>query len=282
MTGLTVPPALARTWRHERAWLAELPGLVAACVEDWDLQLGEPFESSTSLVVPAGDAVLKLTAPSDRETDEEAGALDAWRGKGAVRLLARNDECRAFLIERCDPGTRLWDEEHRLLEVGVDLLARLTIPVPAGHGFRSLREEAARWVDEVPRRFEEAGRPFEQPLLDYARAVYEGARDDGYLANQDLHGGNILRAQREPWLVIDAKPLAGERELSGVGLLRNAASASDYSPAAVRPYLDALASLGFDRERCRAWGVAHALAWGYDEQGWIDWSIDIARAIHAA
>jgi streptomycin 6-kinase len=276
------PSALGRAWRHEQAWLAELPMLVKACAEDWDLHLGETFDSSTSLVVSAGDAVLKLTSPSDREADEEPEALDAWRGEGAVRLLAGNAERRAFLIERCRPGTRFWDEEHQLLEVGVGLLSRLTTPVPVGDGFRSLRDEAARWADEVLRRFEEAGRPFERRLLDYARAVYESARDDGYLAYQDLHGGNILRAGREPWLVIDPKPLFGERELSGVGLLRNAASASDYSPAAVRPYLDALAGLGLDRERCRAWGVAHALAWGYDEQGWIDWSIDVARTIRDA
>ena len=138
---MDIPPALGQAWRHEQAWLAQLPMLIEACAEDWDLQLGEPFESSTSLVVPAGDAVLKLTAPSDRETDEEPDALEVWRGQGAVKLLARNGERRAYLIERCYPGTRLWDEEHQLLEVGVGLLSRLTMPVPAGHEFRSLRDK---------------------------------------------------------------------------------------------------------------------------------------------
>jgi streptomycin 6-kinase len=27
----------------------------------------------------------------------------------------------------------------------------------------------------------------------------------------DLHAGNVLRAQREPWLVIDSKPFVGDR-----------------------------------------------------------------------
>jgi streptomycin 6-kinase len=279
---MEIPSALGQFWRHERAWLAELPELVDACAKEWDLRLGEPFESATSLVVPAGEAVLKLTAPSDRETDEEADALETWSGHGAVKLLAQNRERRAFLIERCGPGTRLWSEESHQLEVAVELLSRLTIPIAADRAFRSVGDEAARWLDEVPRRFEEAGRPFERPLLDYARTVYESAKDDGYLVNQDLHGGNILSALREPWLVIDPKPLSGEPELSCVGLLRNAASASDFSPATVRRYLDAFATLGLDRERCRAWGVAHALAWGYDQQGWIDWSIEVARTIRAA
>jgi hypothetical protein len=35
------------------------------------------------------------------------------------------------------------------------------------------------------------------------------------LLNQDLHFGNVLAAEREPWLVIDPKPLAGERDVRG-------------------------------------------------------------------
>jgi len=64
---------------------------------------------------------------------------------------------------------------------------------------------------------------------------------------------NALRAEREPWLVIDPKPLVGEREIDGGGLLRNAEDPT--------LWLDALAGLGYNRERAWAWGFAHALAW---------------------
>ncbi len=67
-----------------------------------------------------------------------------------------------------------------------------------------------------------------------------------WLVNQDLHGGNVLRAEREPWLVIDPKPLVGERELEASGLLRNADDVSRW--------LDALAELGLDRERAARLG----------------------------
>lgn len=76
------------------------------------------------------------------------------------------------------------------------------------------------------------GRPFERRLRDEALAVLRSA--DGStraLVNQDLHGANILRADRAPWLVIDPKPLVGEPELDGVGLLRNARSAGSRSNA---------------------------------------------------
>jgi streptomycin 6-kinase len=83
--------------------------------------------------------------------------------------------------------------------------------------------------------------------------------------------------------VIDPKPLVGERELDGVGLLRNAVTRGEASTASTRRWLDVLADLGLDRERLRGLGVAHALAWGTDEQGrWSAGSIAAARAIHAA
>jgi streptomycin 6-kinase len=100
-----------------------------------------------------------------------------------------------------------------------------------------------------------------------------------FLVNQDLHGANVLEAEREPWLVIDPKPLVGEREVDGVGLLRNAPARGQ----SVSVWLDALAGLGLDRDRLRAWGVAHALAWGWDERrGWDAEDVAIARTIAAA
>src|SRR4029453_4435617 len=138
------------------------------------------------------------------------------------------------------------------------LLPRMQLDVPAPHPFPLLADEAERWAAEVPRWDEESGKPFQRELLDFALAVYRSVdRSATHLVNQDLHGGNILRAEREPWLVIDPKPLVGERELEASGLLRNADS--------VTRWLDVLADVGLDRERARGWGIAHNLAWSWDE-----------------
>ena len=37
------------------------------------------------------------------------------------------------------------------------------------------------------------------------------------LCHQDLHGGNLLRAEREPWLAIDSKPIVAEPAYDTVG-----------------------------------------------------------------
>lgn len=279
---MRIPQALAHEWRGEPAWLAAIPRLAEECAEQWGLVLEEPVETPHSLVVPAGEVVLKLNAPSHFEADHEAHALALWAGSGAVRLVERDDERRALLIERCRPGTRLWDAGTDEPAVLASLLPLLWIELEEPHPFRSLAEEADRWAEDVPRRYRLGAAPFELSLLAFAVDVFRSAdRSAVGLVNQDLHGGNVLRAQREPWLVIDPKPLAGEREANAVGLLRNAAVAG--GTAVVRRWVDVLVELGLDRERMRAWGVAHALAWGWDEErGWSERSVEAARQILAA
>jgi len=270
---MRLPPALDETWSHERDWLDALPHLVHECAEQWSLTLDRPVDTPHSLVVPAGELVLKLNAPSHVEADHEADALEHWSGRGAVRLVARDDERRALLLERCVPGTQLWNASVDEAAVVVDLLLRLQPDIGDEHPFVLLAEEADRWAEDVPRWYAAAGSPFERSLLEVALDVYRTVdRSSTHLVNQDLHGGNILRAEREPWLVIDPKPLVGERELEASGLLRNTDSVSRC--------LDVLAGVGFDRERARGWGIAHNLAWAWDERrGWLEQHVEDARRI---
>jgi streptomycin 6-kinase len=274
---LRVPARLAETFAHENAWLADLPELAEGLAERWGFELEEPIDTPHSFVVPAGGAVLKVNAPSHFEADTEADALELWNGGGAVRLLARDDAHRAFLMERCVPGTRLWDAGADDASIVSELLPRLQLEIRDAQPFRRLADEADRWADELPRCYDAAGKPFERSLLEFAVGVYRSVdRSATHLVNQDLHGGNVLRAEREPWLVIDPKPLVGERELEASGLLRNADSVSRW--------LDALAELGFDRQRARGWGVAHNLAWSWDEtrHAWSQEHVEDARRILSA
>jgi streptomycin 6-kinase len=275
-----IPEALAAEWAHDPAWLERLPDLVADLADLWSLELEQPIATPHSLVVPAGEVVLKINNPSHFEAEHEADALQAWHGEGAVRLLARDEERRGLLLERCRPGTRLWDSTADEVPIAAELLQRLSTPLESPHPFRPLSGEARRWTTAVPERYAIAGRPFEQELLDEALAVFRDV-DDGALTlvNQDLHGANILRSDRSPWLVIDPKPLVGEPELSAVGLLRNAL----FRGQSLERWLDALRELGFDRDRMRGWGLAHTLAWAWDDRrGWSGDLVAAARAIAAA
>jgi streptomycin 6-kinase len=278
------------------AWLRSLPRLVAECAARWDLSLGGAFDGHVSFVAPATlrngrRAVLKVNFPSE-ESDHEADALAHWCGRGAVRLLAEDPSRRALLLERCDPGTTLWElsDEDEANAVAADVLRRLWREPPPRHPFRLLSVEARRWAAALPVRWERLGRPFERELLDAAvfflGTAGEAERDASVVLHQDLHGGNILRAQREPWLAIDPKPLVGEREFDVASLLRDRRPAllRDGDPTArVRRRLDRLSvELGLDRERARGWGIAHALAWGlYDDRLFPD-HVACARWLAAA
>ena len=150
----------------------------------------------------------------DRESEHEAAALELMDGDGAVRLLEYDEGRRALLLERAEPGTPLKELEPDLaLDVFVGLLPRSW--KPAGPPFRPLADEAARWAATLVDDFERAGRPFERPLLDAALEAIETlgpSQGEQVLVNQDMHADNVVRARREPWLLIDPKPLAGERE----------------------------------------------------------------------
>jgi streptomycin 6-kinase len=218
--------------------------------------------------LPAGgEAVLKVNFP-EPESEHEADALASWDGNGAVRLLAQDTKRRALLVERCVPGTPLWElEEDQANEIAARVLARLWQTRPGGE-FRSLSDEAARWAGDLPKRWEAAGRPFERALLDEAVGFLRAQSPaDPVLLHQDLHGGNVLRSERG-WLAIDPKPLVGERAFDVASLLRDRREELARDPEAavrIRRRLDFFSDrLELDRQRVRGWGIAHALAWGFE------------------
>ena len=277
-----IPPQLTENvpyWFGERgrAWLAALPEMVADVAAHWHVEVGPVFEDggAVSWVAPATredgiEAVVKLFIP-DVENRHEAEALMHYDGRGAVRLLDHTEG--ALLLERALPGTPLWDvaDEDEAASIVAGLLAQLWRPAPATSPHRTLAAVAAGWADEIPATWLALGRPFERSLVDRAvDALATLGPDQGeqVLLHQDMHGGNVLRATREPWLVIDPKPLIGERAFDLASLLRDRRDSLAVDPdpgGRVRRRLDLLTSeTGLDRERLRGWAIAHALAWGMD------------------
>jgi streptomycin 6-kinase len=210
--------------------------------------------------------VLKVQLSFDTESLQEAEALQFWDGLGAVRLLAHDRASRALLIERCIPGTPLGNEyDDDTLAVAANVMRRLWRPPSNDVPWRHLTTEAVRWLAELPGHYERHGHPFERRLLDAgldALRALGPTQEDVVLCHQDLHGGNILRAEREPWLAIDAKPIVAERAYDTVAIVRDVGRRG-LTLADVRRRLDVLSELlGLDRERMRGWGIAKHLAWG--------------------
>jgi streptomycin 6-kinase len=74
----------------------------------------------------------------------------------------------------------------------------------------------------------------------------------------DLHAGNVLRSQREPWLVIDPKPFIGDRSYDPVQHLINCETRLHNDPVGLVHRLADLTEV--DPERLRLWTFARAAA----------------------
>ena len=270
-----------------REWVRQLPDRARACSDKWELRLQAPYKNSfVSIVYPAtrrdgSRAVLKLQYPH-HESDNEHEALRRWDGNGAVRLLDYDSAHHALLLERCEPGVPLSTvDADKALDVFVSLLPRLWIP--AAEPFTSLADESAAWIAHLPGEWERAGRPFETRLLDLALESLErlrGTQGGQVLLHQDLHADNVLRAVREPWLVIDPKPLVGGREFSLAPIVRS--NELGHSRAEVVRRLDRLATnLRLDRERARLWALGQTVAWGC-EGGHASRHVETARWLSEA
>jgi streptomycin 6-kinase len=273
----TVPRYLAQTARRDqdvRAWITGLPQLVAGLADRWSLRVGEPFQpggqcSWTAPVTgPAGAGlVLKVgfRFPGGEERDEAAG-LRIWDGNGAVRLHGATETGSAYalLIERCRPGTPLGQAlpEPEQDQVVAGLLRRLWAQPHAAYPFRPLAQMCAAWAGEFEREYA-ATSPADRIDPGLARAGIALFRELPQTAGSrvllctDLHGENVLAAQRAPWLVIDPKPYVGDPAYDVLQHMLNCEDRLAADPAALAARMAGLA--GLDGGRVRQWLFARSV-----------------------
>ncbi|MBT8489123.1 MAG: aminoglycoside phosphotransferase family protein, partial [Gemmatimonadetes bacterium] len=218
---MLIPAHLAANCRKTRegtAWLEALPNVVQELTARWSLEVEAPYDSldvTASWVAPVGlpdgaPAVLKVGLPH-MEAHHEADGLRFWDGDPTVYLLDGDSGLNALLLERCTPGTPLRNETDDQQDVVIaSLLRRLWQRTSPGHPFRPLSTMLSVWSDET--RAQEDAWPDATLVgegLDLFEELAQGGQERVLLAT-DLHAGNVLRAEREPWLVIDPKPFVGD------------------------------------------------------------------------
>lgn len=265
------------------AWLEQLPGVIEELQRRWSLSVGPPWvndEIIYSWVAPAvrddgNRVVLKLGMPHMEGAHEMEG-LRFWDGEPTGRLIEADAESGAMLLERCEPGTTLRDLPEAEQDVVLaGLLRRLWRSPPDPHPFRPLEAMIAHWVEETTAsrpRWSDAGQVREG--LDLFEELSSESHDDVLLAT-DLHAGNVLRAQREPWLVIDPKPFIGDRAYDATQHLLNCTERLLAAPReTVVRYSDLL---GVNHERVRLWLFARLAA--EPRKNWNDGRQALARSL---
>ncbi|CAM2852523.1 aminoglycoside phosphotransferase family protein [Prescottella defluvii] len=273
---IEIPAALIATQNKHggaagRAFVAALPELVDELLERWELRPDGPaMHGQTALVLPVrsrdgGESVLKLQVVDDESVGEPA-ALRVWNGDGAVRLLEHDPATGAMLLERLDFSRHLSSTDARAaVQIIAELLSRLTSR-PAPGGMRRLGDVAAAMLEDVPGAVTRLATDDDRRLLiDCAGALRDVVAEPGdRLLHWDLHYDNVLASEREPWIVIDPKPLAGD---PGFELLP--ALVNRYDPAETAWRFDLMTDvLDLDRERARAWTLGRILQNGlWDIEG---------------
>jgi streptomycin 6-kinase len=275
-------------------WADSLPALLAHACASWELTVGDPYEGGhAAWVAPAERAdgtrcVLKLPYPDD-ESRHEPEALELWAGEGAVQLLERDEMTRALLLERVEPGTTLLElgDPEEALAIACGVLQRLWRPPEDGRQpFAPAGACAALWAVDIERMYQQHGAPFDAGLLRGAVAAFEelaGYDGPAVVLHQDFHRGNVLRAEREPWLAIDPKPLIGERAFDARWLLYDLLYSEPRHPLAAAELLARLArELSLDAERVRLWSFARAVenvVWCYESDEAADDDLALAVAL---
>lgn len=281
-----------------------LPALVQSLVEEWELTPdGEPGHGSCALTMPVRTpdgtpTVLKVGFPHE-EAEHEALALQTWRGDGAAQLLRADPGRWALLLERLDAGRDLRSVgEIEACEVVAGLYSKLH--VAALPRLRTLSTFVQRWTERL------AALPVDVPvprrLVEHAaslgHAFVEDPMTDAALIHGDLHYENVLAGEREPWQVIDPKPMAGDPHYEVAPMLWNrwdeAVGTGDARGTVRRRFHTIVDAAGLDEERARDWVVVRAMhnaLWALegaasadvqldaDDREWITICVALAKAV---
>jgi streptomycin 6-kinase len=212
------------------------------------------------------------------EGEQEIEGLRFWDGQATVRLLAWDQLANAMLLERCEPGTPLLSIPETEQDVIVTTILKRLWVKPPRQAFRPLSALIAYWNEQTCKSVESWSDALltSEGLRVLAAMAWEPT--DDFLLATDLHSGNILSAQREPWLMIDPKPFVGDRAFDLTQHLFNCERRLQTNPHELIRRVADLAQV--DYRRVQMWLFGRAAAEPRDT--WHnDWKLELARRLSA-
>ena len=299
--------------------IANLPALIEEASQRWGLTDVQPVSNLSYNFVAFTNrgedkVVLKIGVPN-RELTSEMAALSLFHGEGACRLIDCDKEKGFLLLERLQPGVMLAtiEDDEQATHIAAEVMLKIWKPIEyvtlsrsVAKGledheerlFASLRVtdlhkfiRLTDWFDGLNRlraMFSGGTGPLDEKLVD---RVEQSAKDfftenhKTVLMHGDFHHFNILSSERG-WLVIDPKGVIGPADYEVGPLLMNPwgdlLNRHNYRLLTERRIDILHERLGFERERIREWGLAHAILsawWGIeDNTGW-EYALNFAELL---
>ena len=297
-----------------KQFITNLPALIDEASQRWGLKNVQPAPTLSYNFVAFADrgdeqVVLKMGVP-DRELKSEMAALRLFDGDGACRLIDCDEEKYWMLLERLKPGVMLvtLEDDEEATHIAADVMQKIWRPAevlesasvaadPWRHWLAENQKQASvlqnfirlsDWFGGLKRlraRFNGGTGPFNEKLVERVERSVKDFFIENHkpvLMHGDFHHFNILSSERG-WLVIDPKGVIGPAGYEVGPLLLNPwgdlLSGKDYRLMTKRRIDILHERLGFERERIRGWGLAHAILsawWSIEDQG--DWDYALAFA----
>ncbi|MEV4532427.1 aminoglycoside phosphotransferase family protein [Asanoa sp. NPDC049518] len=269
---IVVPPALVAAqvrFRGDagRAWVDGVARTAAEFLDRWRLRRdGDPRSGVAGLVLPVvtddgTPAMLKLQ-DTDWDHPGEGLALRTWNGDGAARVLREDPSTWTLLLERLNPSRdlRSIEDDTAAVRVIAELLDRLNA-YAAPPEIPRLADRAAAMIADTPAAAALLTDPAEGKLIQrWADQLAEVVGEAGdRLLHWDLHYENVLAADREPWLAIDPKPLAGDPGFELCPALWNRWDKAAPERTIRRRFDVMVEAMGLDRQRAVVWTLGRTL-----------------------
>lgn len=282
-----------------KRFIANLPALIEEASHRWGLTDVQSAPTlSYNFVAFANrqeeQVVLKLGVPNG-EMRSEMAALRLFNGEGACQLIDYDEEKCWMLLECIKPGVMLvtLENDEEATHIAAEVMRKIWRPLEAlesasllanvekqASGLQSFIQ-LSDWFDGLKRlrsRFNGGTGPFNEKLVarveDSVKEFF-AENHKPVLMHGDFHHFNILSSERG-WLIIDPKGVIGP-------------ACYEVGPLLLNPWGDLLSvpncrqmtqrridilheHLGFEHERIREWGLAHAVLsawWSMEEHG--DW-----------
>lgn len=266
--------------------MTDLASVTESQLERWRLHRdGEPIHGSGSIVLPVrtpdgAPAVLKI-GPPDAESEHVHLALRRWAGDGAVRLLSADPPRSAVLLERLGTPDLSTLRDVEACEVVAGLYRRLH--VPAIPQLRTLTSYLEQWIadfETLPRNAALPHRLVEQALA-LSRDLATDPASTGRLVHANLHSGNVLASDREPWLAIAPRPVNGDPHFEVAPMLwhRWDELRGQIRSGVQRRFYALIDAAQFDEDRARAWVVVRVVRQAIRDPARLTTYVALAKAV---
>ena len=280
-------------------FLKALPESIAEAAVRWGLTDIQPSPTLSYNFVAFANrgtepVVLKMGVPN-LEFKSEMATLRLFDGNGACRLLDFEEEKYWMLLERLQPGVMLstWQDDGEATHIAAELMQKIWRPLDAASSLGENQNfiRLSDWFDGLNklRPYYSGGTgPFPSKLLERVEqsvAEFLGENQKPVLMHGDFHHYNILSSERG-WLIIDPKGVIGPACYEVGPLLINPwgefLKGMDYRQTTKRRIDILHERLGFERERIREWGLAHAILsawWSVEDHTGENYALAFAKMI---